>query len=130
MYLCFPYENANGLLTEVFNGTQNIELQIISSLDIVQKMPILLHPIEDSAHKAFAAKMLHTSEVSQNYTGTLSGSMPVGSNIKMHFSDDIYSMHSLFQQCNLNFQKVYAIGEFVFVDSQFTQKQTCIVESV
>eukprot|EP00105_Crassostrea_gigas_P038741 XP_019922889.1 PREDICTED: uncharacterized protein LOC105328585 [Crassostrea gigas] len=91
VYSCFPYENANGLLTELFHGTQNIELQIISSLNIVQKMPFLLHPIEDSVHKAFAAKMQRTSEVSQNYTGTLSGSMPVGSNIKMHFSDDIYA---------------------------------------
>lgn len=54
-------------------------------------MPFLLHPIEDSVHKAFAAKMQHTSKVSQNYTGTLSGSMPVGSHIIMHFSDDIYA---------------------------------------
>lgn len=69
------------------NGTQNIEFQI----NIVQKMPFLLLPIEDSIHKAFAAKMQRTSEASQNYTGTLSGSMPVGSNIKMHFSDDIYA---------------------------------------
>lgn len=90
-YSCFPYENANGLLTEFFHGTQNIELQIISSLNIVQKMPFLLLPIEDSVHKAFTAKMQRTSEASQTYTGTLSGSMPVGSNMKMHFSDDMYA---------------------------------------
>lgn len=91
MYSRLPYENTNGLLTELFHGTQNIELQIISSLNIVQKVPSLLHPIEVSVHKAFAAKLQRTSKVSQNYTGTLSGSMPVGSNIKMHFSDDIYA---------------------------------------
>lgn len=54
-------------------------------------MPFLLHPIEDSVYKAFAAKMQRTSEVSQNYTGILSGAMPVVSNIEMHFSDDIYA---------------------------------------
>ncbi|CAG2245020.1 unnamed protein product [Mytilus edulis] len=91
VYSCFPYENANGLLTKLFHGTQNIELQIISSLSIVQNMPSLLCNIEDPVHKAFAEKMQNVSENSKKYTGTLTGSVPVGSKMKMHLSDEMYS---------------------------------------
>ncbi|CAG2253928.1 unnamed protein product [Mytilus edulis] len=87
----FPYENANGLLTKLFHGTQNIELQIISSLSIVQNMPSLLCNIEDPVHKAFAEKLQNVSENSKKYTGTLTGSVPVGSKMKMHLSDEMYS---------------------------------------
>ncbi|VDI58923.1 Hypothetical predicted protein [Mytilus galloprovincialis] len=91
VYSCFPYENANGLLTKLFHGTQNIELQIISSLSIVQNMPSLLCNIEDPVHKAFAEKMQNVSENSKKYTGTLTGSVPVGCKMKMHLSDEVYS---------------------------------------
>ncbi|CAG2191594.1 unnamed protein product [Mytilus edulis] len=91
VYSCFPYENANGLLTKLFHGTQNIELQIISSLSIVQNMPSFLCNIEDPVHKAFAEKMQNVSENSKKYTGTLTGSVPVGSKMKMHLSDEMYS---------------------------------------
>lgn len=51
-------------------------------------MPILLHTFEAFVYKDFAEKMQHFSEILQNYTETLSGSIPVRSNTNMHFSDD------------------------------------------
>ena len=93
VYSCFPYENANGLLTKLFHGTQNFELQIISSLNIVQNLSSLLAPIDDPVHKAFAEKMhsLSNNRMSRLHVGTQSGATPIGSNVKIDLSDNIYT---------------------------------------
>ncbi|KAK3107860.1 hypothetical protein FSP39_023692 [Pinctada imbricata] len=95
VYSCFPYENANGLLTQLFHGTQNVELQIISSLNIVQNMSTLLGPITDPIHKEFAEKMHRacTSDWrnSQKSVGTLTGAFPIGCNVKLYVTNDVYS---------------------------------------
>lgn len=91
VYSCFPYENANGLLTQLFHGTQNFELQILSSLSIVQNMPTLLSPIQKPGHKAFAKKLQHISGITTKHIGTDSGALPVGKNINMNITDSVYS---------------------------------------
>lgn len=39
---CFYFETANGDLTKLFQGTQNVDIQILSSVNILQHLPSLL----------------------------------------------------------------------------------------
>lgn len=41
-YSCFYFESSNGDLTKLFHGTQNVELQILSSVNIIQSLPSLI----------------------------------------------------------------------------------------
>ena len=46
-YSCFPFEDANGLLMSLFHGTQHVELQIVSSVNILQRLPIMIQEMEN-----------------------------------------------------------------------------------
>lgn len=37
---CFSFESANGELTKLFHGTQNVECQIVASVNIIQNLPV------------------------------------------------------------------------------------------
>jgi hypothetical protein len=37
VYSCFPFENVNGHLMELFHGTQNVEQQILNSVNVFSK---------------------------------------------------------------------------------------------
>jgi hypothetical protein len=41
-YSCFPFETANGDVTKLFHGTQHVDMQIVSSVNIIQKLPHLI----------------------------------------------------------------------------------------
>ena len=43
---CFPFENANGELLKLFHGTQYIDLQIASAVNVFQTLPLLMSEIE------------------------------------------------------------------------------------
>ena len=50
---CFPFESYNGNLLKLFHGTQNVELQIVSSA-ITQSLPSLkLKLIQGSVEEEF-----------------------------------------------------------------------------
>ena len=40
-YSCFPFENANGNILKFFNGTQNVDFQIVETISLMQTLPIL-----------------------------------------------------------------------------------------
>ena len=52
-YSCFSFENANGELNRLFHGTQNIELQILSSVNIIHHLPSLLESLPDRYREIF-----------------------------------------------------------------------------
>ena len=57
VYSCLLFEDANGTLLELFNGTQNVEMQIKSSINIVQSMPSLLSSVTGSKYKDFVERL-------------------------------------------------------------------------
>lgn len=40
-YSCFPFENANGNLLKLFNGTQSVDFQIVEAVNLTQNLPYL-----------------------------------------------------------------------------------------
>lgn len=44
---CFSFESANGELTKLFHGTQNVECQIVASVNIIQNLPTLMNSIPE-----------------------------------------------------------------------------------
>ena len=56
-YSCFPFEDANGTLLELFHGTQNVEMQIISGINKVQSKPSLLSSVTGSKYKDFVERL-------------------------------------------------------------------------
>lgn len=43
---CFPFEDANGFLLQLFNGTQHIDKQIAHAIAVIQKIPELMMAME------------------------------------------------------------------------------------
>ncbi|XP_067649897.1 uncharacterized protein [Haliotis asinina] len=48
-FSCFPFEDANGFLLKLFNGTQHIDKQIAHAVAVIQKMPELIPAIEKNS---------------------------------------------------------------------------------
>ena len=40
-YSCFSFENANGSVLKYFNGTQNVDFQIVETVNLIQTLPKL-----------------------------------------------------------------------------------------
>lgn len=55
---CFSFESANGELTKQFHGTQNVECQIVTSVNIIQNLPTLMNSIPEQFSRF--AKRMHT----------------------------------------------------------------------
>lgn len=53
---CFSFESANGELTKLFHGTQNVECQIVASVNIIQNLPTLMNSIPEQ-FSGFAKRM-------------------------------------------------------------------------
>ena len=47
-YSCFSFENANGNILKFFNGTQNVDFQIVETISLMQALPILQKKYIDS----------------------------------------------------------------------------------
>jgi hypothetical protein len=47
-YSAYPFENQNGTLLKLFNGTQAINIQIVARCSILQKLKVLFTILEDS----------------------------------------------------------------------------------
>ena len=61
---CFPFESYNGNLLKLFHGTQNVELQIVSSVAITQSLPSLkLKLIPGSVEEEFFNSLMNPSHV-------------------------------------------------------------------
>ncbi|XP_038062405.1 uncharacterized protein LOC119732884 [Patiria miniata] len=43
---CFPFEDANGFLLQLFNGTQHVDKHIAHAIAVIQKIPELMPAIE------------------------------------------------------------------------------------
>ena len=56
VYSCFSFEDANGTLLELFRGAQNVEMQIISRINIAQSMQSLLSSVTGSKYKDFVER--------------------------------------------------------------------------
>lgn len=91
VYSCFPFEDANGTLLELFHGTQNVEMQIISSINIVQNMPKLISSVTGSKHREFVERLQHNSRPCKAAPGSTAGYVPIGSGCKVTLTQDIYS---------------------------------------
>jgi hypothetical protein len=44
-YSCFPFETANGYVTKLFHGTQHVDMQILSSVNVIQMLPELISSV-------------------------------------------------------------------------------------
>jgi hypothetical protein len=78
IYSCFPFENVNGHLMELFHGTQNVELQILSSVNVFQNMPDMITSIKDQTYVEFIEKLRHKPVGRKISPTTSSGSFPIG----------------------------------------------------
>ncbi|KAH3841159.1 uncharacterized protein LOC127880246 [Dreissena polymorpha] len=63
-YSCFYFETANGDITKLFHGTQNVDLQILSSVNIIQTLPTLIDKIPE--HFKSAAQKLLPAKISKH----------------------------------------------------------------
>ncbi|VDI64263.1 Hypothetical predicted protein [Mytilus galloprovincialis] len=105
VYSCFPFENINGVLMELFHGTQNVELQIISSVNVLQNMPDVLRNIDDPTILKFIEKMKHKNLHHKIPAGTLSGSCPIGAGSNINLTEDLFG--KLVTEVNFKPSKVF-----------------------
>lgn len=91
VYSCFPFENINGTLMELFHGTQNVELQIMCGLNVLQNMTSMIEEFDDQRLIEFANKLTHKRHCIKSVVGTSSGSFPIGMSKTAILTDDIYS---------------------------------------
>lgn len=57
---CFPYENLNGIFTNLIHGTTHASLQIAAAVNFMQQMPILKSQIKENSNAhSFLAKVNH-----------------------------------------------------------------------
>ncbi|XP_063425300.1 uncharacterized protein LOC134708578 [Mytilus trossulus] len=90
VYSCFPFENINGVLMELFHGTQNIELQIMYSINVVQSMSLMVKGINDQNLIHFADKMNHKNNSAKAIIGTSAASFPIGASSNITLSDTLF----------------------------------------
>ena len=90
VYSCFPFENVNGHLMELFHGTQNVELQILSSVNVFQNMPDMITSIKDQTYVEFIEKLRHKPVGRKISPTTSSGSFPIGQPAKINITDDVF----------------------------------------
>jgi hypothetical protein len=90
IYSCFPFENVNGHLMELFHGTQNVELQILSSVNVFQNMPDMITSIKDQTYVEFIEKLRHKPVGRKISPTTSSGSFPIGQPAKIDITDDVF----------------------------------------
>jgi hypothetical protein len=90
IYSCFPFENVNGHLMELFHGTQNVELQILSSVNVFQNMPDMITSIKDQTYVEFIEKLRHKPVERKISPTTSSGSFPIGQPAKIDITDDVF----------------------------------------
>lgn len=84
-YSCFHFESANGDLTKLFHGTQNVELQILSSVNIIQSLPSLISTVPSQ----------YSSVIQRLYPGRLTKHIThyhiqfLGKGYSKHLSDEV-----------------------------------------
>ena len=59
----FPFENANGQLLKLFHGTQYVDIQIINTMKVLQKLPVLINmlPLESPSCE-FVKSLVHAKK--------------------------------------------------------------------
>ena len=92
MYSCFPFEDINGTLLDLFHGTQNVESQIMYSVNIVHNLPKMLECIPTTKYKYFIDKLRRQRSRSEAALSETGPSFPLGASTHMlNISDDIYT---------------------------------------
>ena len=91
VYSCFPFEDANGTLLELFHGTQNVEMQIISSINIVQSMPNLLSSVTGSKYKDFVERLQPNTRQWKGVSESILTSVPLGKGCDITLSQAVYA---------------------------------------
>ncbi|CAC5395456.1 unnamed protein product [Mytilus coruscus] len=86
VYSCFPFENINGVLMELFDGTQNIEFQMMYSINVVQSMSLMVKGINDQNLIHFADK----NNSAKAIIGTSAASFPIGASSNITLSDNLF----------------------------------------
>ena len=63
---CFPFENANGELLKMFHGTQHVDMQIVSAVNVIQNLPLLTDMVttKSTEVRAFIQHLLKTDKLS------------------------------------------------------------------
>ena len=90
VYSCFLFEDANGTLLQLFHGTQNIELQILSSLNILQNFSKMAASIDDKDLKTFVNKLSKDKLSKTIVSGASTGGCPLGRGWSIDLCDDLY----------------------------------------
>ena len=91
VYSCFPFEDMNGVLLDLFHGTQNVDIQIMYSINIIQNMPKMLACIENSKHMDFANRLRHKNPQKKLTLVKSVDSYPLGKNFDMNITPEIYA---------------------------------------
>ena len=76
---------------ELFHGTQNVELQVISGINIVQNMSDMICSLREKELICFAEKMRHKCSLRNVVIGTNSASYPIGAGNDVTLTDDQFS---------------------------------------
>ena len=90
VYSCFPFEDINGTLLDLFHGTQNVESQIMYSVNIVQNLPKMLGCLTTSKYTYFIDKLRRQKSQNETTFGEEGHNFPLGASTHMDISDDIY----------------------------------------
>ncbi|XP_053391217.1 uncharacterized protein LOC128554033 [Mercenaria mercenaria] len=114
VYSCFPFEDVNGDLLNLFHGTQNIELQILSGVNVLQNFSKMTETILSADALDFILK-LQNKQVRKKLTpGTSTGRHPLGKGIVSNVCDEVYVMIMREFKCKpskvLRYQRVMLRG--------------------
>ena len=91
VFSCFPFEDINGTLLDLFHGTQNVEFQIMYSINIVQNMSKMLQCVSGSKYKDFIDKLRHNRPQNKPSSNGSLNCVPLGADVGMKISHEIYA---------------------------------------
>ena len=109
---CFPFEDKNRFILQLINGSQKVEFQLNSAINIVQTIPIV---VEETLSKD---PLLHSFYQSMNeWTKCLPVTQPItlntyllGKATQISFSQDLFVLLSEYLYCSPLSQEVYILS--------------------
>ncbi|XP_070551310.1 uncharacterized protein [Ptychodera flava] len=90
---CFHFEDKNGFLLKLIHGTQKVELQIITAVALVQRLPQMVQKLEmDVESSAFYKKMTRPFQRRSNEVSIVGDIYRIGSPVTCTIDEQIFSL--------------------------------------
>ena len=105
-YSCFPFESQNGKLLKFVKGTQHVDLQIIESIALTQKLPQIAEEVLSLENEALALyhQMTATSLIPENFTKVGDDCFAIGSIEHVHQLPNSKHQEELVKVTSINTQ--------------------------